>query len=173
MVLVFKSATRWVFTKFVFSWDENEICEILCLIWFSCMQVSLSVLELPSDKLVCPKLQPLSPCLVPGTHILLLKLFDYIPLFLVGFISMGFFGHQNYFLCWFPDGQGWYPLPIYPPTHWVLLGGWVVKKTHTNPLLWKIMTYFFKYFKTFFKKVNIFVKILFYTKTLTPITKKV
>jgi hypothetical protein len=31
--------------------------------------------------------------------------------------------------------QGWYPLPIYPPTHWVLLGGWVVKKTHKNPLL--------------------------------------
>jgi hypothetical protein len=31
--------------------------------------------------------------------------------------------------------QGWYPLPTYPPTHWVLLGGWVVKKTHKNPLL--------------------------------------
>ncbi len=44
--------------------------------------------------------------------------------------------------------QGWYPLPTYPPTHWVLLGGWVVKKTHKNPLLSKIMTHFFKKIST-------------------------
>ncbi len=42
------------------------------------------------------------------------------------------------------NNQGWYPLPTYPPTHWVLLGGWVVKKKHKNPLFSKIMTYFFK-----------------------------
>jgi hypothetical protein len=40
--------------------------------------------------------------------------------------------------------QGWYPLPTYPPTHWVSLGGWVVK----NPL----KPTFVKNYDVFFQK---------------------